>query len=191
MFGGITYSKDINGWRVSWESFDNYRFWCKQEHPKNSKVAAVVMLNPGSLSGDGKNLSQDTTLRVLREIFDRTSYNPFVINLFNLATPKPYVLFETWEHRDHPAFNYSALPIKEFSAVMYAYGDYENGSDYPIEIKNRIVEVRGFLDRIPEISVPRNPSGTPIHPLSVQIKRLKENYRQAIIDHGSVNNAPV
>jgi hypothetical protein len=53
MFGGETLSRDIDGWRVSWESLDAHRFWCEQEHPSNSLTAAVVMLNPGSLSGNG------------------------------------------------------------------------------------------------------------------------------------------
>ena len=192
MFGGTTYSKDIDGWVVSWESLDCYRFWCKQEHPANSKVAAVVMLNPGNLSGDGKNLSRDTTLRVLRKIFEGTSYNPFVINLFNLATPKSREFFEAWNNRDHLAFNYSTLPIQEFTFVMYAYGDYENRKDYPLEIKERISEIRGFMNSVPEISVPRNKSGTPKHPLSVQRQCLKEKFRQAIISNAmskSLNGA--
>lgn len=183
MFTGKIYSKDINGWRVSWESFDTYRFWCKQEHSSNSKTVAVVMLNPGSLSGDGANLNKDTTLRVLRDIFRGTSYNPYVVNLFNLDTPKPYLLFEKWEQRDCVGFKYSKLPLSDFSAVMYAYGDYENGVHYPLEIKKRIEEVRDFMSGVPEIIVPRNRSGTPKHPLSVQRQGLKEQFRQAIINH--------
>ncbi len=187
MFGGTTYSKEIDGWVVSWESLNGYRFWCKQEHPANAKVAAVVMLNPGSLRADGQDLSRDTTLRVLREIFAGTSYNPFVLNLFNLASPKPQVFFDAWNSRDHQAFRYSSLPKADFSAVLYAYGDYENGEDYPLEIKRRIREVRRFLRNVPEIDVPKNKSGTPKHPLPVQRQRLTNEFRKAIISHATAN----
>lgn len=189
MFGGKTYAKEIDGWRVTWESLGGYRFWCRQEHPGNSRIAAVVMLNPGSLSEDGEGLSRDTTLRVLRKIFDGTSYNPFVINLFNFSAPKPDAFFAAWEHRDHSAFNYAGLPKSEFSAVMYAYGDYENGTYYPLEIKKRIADIRAFLCGVPEIDVPRNQSGTPKHPLPVQRQGLKDKFRQAIIKHASANNS--
>lgn len=187
MFDGKFYSRQLDNWCISWESADDYRFWCLQEHRSNSRYAAVVMLNPGSLSGAGENLSRDTTLRVLRELFKDTSYNPFVINLFNLATPKPHVLFEQWERRDHPLFAYRALPIGKFSAVMYAYGDYENRNEYQAQITERIMELREILRGVPEIEIPRNPSGTPKHPMSVQMQGLKEQFRQEILKHALAN----
>jgi hypothetical protein len=147
------------------------------------------MLNPGSLSGAGENLSRDTTLRILRELFEGTSYNPFAINLFNLATPKPFVLFEEWEQRDHPAFTYHDLPIGKLSVVMYAYGDYENGNEHPTQIRERIIELREILRGVPEIKVPRNQSGTPKHPLPVQQQGLKKQFRQEILKHALANNS--
>jgi hypothetical protein len=189
MFGGIVHTKNYDGWRVSWESLGEYRFWCSQVHPSNSRLAAIVMLNPGNLSGDGANLSRDTTLRVLRELFLGTRYNPFVINLFNLATPKSQVLFEHWEERDNPAFKYTLLPKDELAAVMYAYGDYENRDRHSTDIKDRISEVRDFLSGVPEIIVPRNKSGTPKHPLPIQTQKLKDDFQQAIIEHASANLA--
>ena len=189
MFGGSIHSRDYDGWCVTWESLDDYRFWCSQTHPANQKYAAVVMLNPGSLFGNGENLSRDTTLRILRELFLGTQYNPYVINLFNLATPKPQILFERWEYRDHSGFDYTLLPKNEMAAVMYAYGDYENWDKYSTTIKERISKVRKFLSEIPEIVVPRNKSGTPKHPLPVQQQGLKGAFRQAIIEHASANKA--
>ena len=69
MFGGNTHTKNYDGWYVIWESLNENRFWCSQEHHSNSSFVAVVMLNPGSLSGNGENLSRDTTLRIMRELF--------------------------------------------------------------------------------------------------------------------------
>ena len=148
------------------------------------------MLNPGSLSRNGENLSKDTTLRILRELFLGTKYNPYVINLFNLATPKPQVLFEHWESRDHPNFEYAKIPMDDMVAVMYAYGDYDNLDKYSKTIKERISEVREFLSCVPEIIVPRNKSGTPKqHPLPVQRQGLKAEFRDAIIQHAAANKA--
>jgi len=183
MHNGTIYSKSLGSWSISWESSEDYRFWCLQEHPSNSRIVAIVMLNPGSLSGAGENLNQDTTLRVLRDFFEGTSFNPYVINLFNLATPKPHVLFEKWERRDHPSFSYQELPIARFSAVMYAYGNYENGDDYPTQIQERIAAVRDVLHGIPEIAVPRNQSGTPKHPLTAQQQGLNGVFREKIISY--------
>ncbi len=189
MFGGEILSKEYDGWNISWETLDEYRFWCSQKHPSNTKNSLVVMLNPGSLSGNGENLSRDTTLRILRELFLDTKYNPCVINLFNLATPKPQVLFERWQFRDHPNFEYKKIPMGEMAAVMYAYGDYENWDKYSSPIKERISKVREYLSSIPEIIVPRNKSGTPKHPLSVQQQGLKADFRDAIMQHAAANKA--
>ncbi len=187
MLQGLISTKDYDGWQIDWEHLDSYRFWCKQSHPSNSKVAAIVMLNPGSLSGNGANLSKDTTLRILRELFKETSYNPFIINLFNLATPKPNILFERWEERDHKEFHITSLPQKEFAAVMYAYGDYENRKNYSLDIKERISEIQTYLSDIPEIVVPKNKSGTPKHPIPIQHQSLMGVFREAIINHALAN----
>lgn len=186
MFNGQICSSKYDGWIITWESLEGYRFWCRQEHPSHTKTVAVVMFNPGSLSGIGENLPKDTTLRVLRDIFYGTSYNPFIINLFNLAAPNTKDLFNRWEQRDHPNFNYSGLPLQDFSAVLYAYGDYESNRKYSDEIRDRIEEVRGIFANASEIIIPTklmNHTGTPKHPLSIQIQGLKDEYRQVIINH--------
>lgn len=185
MLGGVVHSKEYDGWHVTWESFEGYRFWCKQAHPSNQKLVLVVMLNPGSLSENGDNLSRDTTLRILRELFHGTQYNPYVVNLFNLATPKPQKLFERWQDRDHSEFSFLPLPNDHFAAVMYAYGNYENWGRFSEDIKGRIKEIRDILFDVPEILVPTNKTGTPKHPISIQRQRLKEVFRQAIINHSS------
>jgi hypothetical protein len=187
MYNGTVYSKPLDSWLISWESCEDYRFWCLQEHPSNYRIAAVVMLNPGSLSGTGENLNRDTTLRILRHCFEGTSYNPFVINLFNLATTDPDIMFKRWEQRDYPAFSYQDLPIARFSSVMYAYGDYENGNKYPEQIKERIATVRDALRGIPEIEVTKNPSGSPTHPRRAQLRGLRDVFRERIIKHATAN----
>jgi len=183
------HSKPIDGWNVSWESHGPYRLWCKQEHPANEKTAAVVMLNPGSLSGNGSNLSRDTTLRVLRELFGNSGYNPFVVNLFNLATPKPEVLFDQWPLRDDAEFDYSSLPVRDFSAVLYAYGSYEHHATYSDEVLTRIDQIKSLLSGIPEIVVPKASNGTPKHPMRIQIEKLKDVFRDAISKHAAANNS--
>ncbi len=190
IFGGKVRARQIGDWRISWESADRYRLWCLQEHPRNSRAAVVVMLNPGSLSGAGENLTRDTTLRVLRRLFEETTYNPFVVNLFNLATTKPDVLFESgnWTCKDYEAFSYKALPLNQFSAVMYAYGDYQNKAHYASEIASRIEEVRAVFAGIPEIMVPKNRSGTPKHPLPIQQQGLVDVFREKILGHASANS---
>ena len=52
-----THSKDIDGWSVSWESLNDHRLWCHQEHSSNSCISVVEMLNPGHVTDRGdKNI---------------------------------------------------------------------------------------------------------------------------------------
>ena len=72
LLSGIVCSYKLNDWVVAWESSIDYRYrhWCLQAHPNNNDMVLVVMLNPGSLSGDGRNIKKDTTLGILRRAFD-------------------------------------------------------------------------------------------------------------------------
>ena len=192
LFGGQVTEKEINGWTVSWEAVPGYRFWCYQKRELDAPAVAVVMLNPGSLSGSGENLNRDTTLRILREIFDGTGCNTYVVNLFNFATPKPSQLFSQWEKRDHHDFSYPSLPLSHVSAVLYAYGDYEFRKDYSGEIRSRICEVRDAFSGIPEITgVKRNKSGAPKHPLPIQRQKLKSEFQQAIYQQVGARFPPI
>ena len=176
-----TFLKKLGEWKVSWESNGDYRLWCYQCHPSNSKDAVVVMLNPGSLSGKGEKLTKDTTLRILRELFNQTGYNPYIINLFDLSSPKPAELFSKWSRRDHGDFLLKDFDEARFSAVMYAYGDYENTQkNFSRDIKERIKEFRERLNGIPSFDLPLNKSGTPKHPMVIQTQKLMSVAREKI-----------
>lgn len=170
---GEVYSHELDGWLVSWESENDYRHWCHQTDERFSKNILVVMFNPGSLSGAGKNLRKDTTLRILREVCEPAGVNPFVINLFDYASTSPDELFSSWEKRDGSGLIYTKLGKVEFTAFMMAYGDYENRGERDNEIKERIALVKSNLSGVKEIILPRNSSGTPKHPIIWQRQKLK------------------
>ena len=165
---GTIYTYPLDDWEILWESEGEYRHWCLQRHPQNSSFALVVMLNPGSLSGSGTNLKKDTTLRILREVFTDTGLNPFIINLFDYATPSPKQLFKDWGKKDSKNLVYSSVKDMEFKGIVFAYGDYELINDYGHEIKQRINLIRTELKSIPKIEVPLNKNGSPMHPMSWQ-----------------------
>ena len=189
MAEGKCHTANVDGWNVSWETRGDYRLWCKQEQPSNTQQAVVVMFNPGSLSGGGEKLRRDTTLRILREIFAGTGYNPYIVNLFSLATPKPWELFDAWPNRDCPGFGVNDLAWAECSAVLYAYGAYESENGYAESIKDRIREIRSVLSEIPEIVVPLAKTGTPKHPMRMQIEGLKSEFQKLIAAHAAANNS--
>ena len=170
---GNVYSHELDGWLVSWESESEYRHWCHQTNERFSENLLVVMFNPGSLSGDGKNLRKDTTLRILREVCEPAGVNPFVVNLFDYASPSPDELFSSWEKRDGGGLIYTKLEVVKFAAFIMAYGDYENRGERDNEIRERIVLVRSNLSGVREIILPRNSSGTPKHPMTWQRQELK------------------
>lgn len=182
ILGGEVFSYSLDGWEISWESDTVYRYWCYQQHTSNYYPVAVVMLNPGSLSGRGENLTKDTTLRVLREVFVNTGFNPLIINLFNLAPPNPEILFESWNLKDSDKFSYSSIPINTCKAVLFAYGNYEHHLQYGNEIKARISLVKRHFMAVQEIVIPTNKSGTPKHPIVWQRQMLKPVVHKAITD---------
>lgn len=182
LLAGKTFSKEIDGFVVTWESDGQYRHWCHQAQPGVSKDILIIMLNPGSLSSDGANLSKDTTLRVLRDAFRDTGANPFVINLFDFAAAKPNVFFENWDSRDNKRLVYPQLQKNRFVGVIYAYGDYEFNLDHGSEIKERIGLVRETFAGIREVELPKNVRGTPKHPLRWQTEKIMPQINQGITD---------
>jgi len=177
------YEAYVGDWRVSWETLGGHRLWCNQEHPSGRRRAAVVMLNPGSLSGSGERLGEDTTLRILREIFLDTGYSPVIVNLFTLVTTSPSALFERWDERNHPEAGRGMSRALACQAVLYAYGAYGVAGKFASGVNDRICEVRRALGAIPEIQVPLAKTKTPKHPIRIQIERLKEEFRQRIVSH--------
>jgi hypothetical protein len=182
ILNGKIYKHALDDWTVFWESKGPYRHWCKQIHPKNRKLILVVMLNPGSLSHDGKELTKDITLRILREVFFTTGFNPFVINLFDYAATSPDELFENWDKRDGDELIYRKLHVSEFSGVLYAYGDYETHRQYGTQVLERIKMVRNIFSSLKEVLLPTNSSCTPSHPIIWQLQKRKPRV-QKIITH--------
>ncbi|MBQ4830606.1 DUF1643 domain-containing protein [Alteromonas sp. MMG017] len=171
--GGQVFNHELDGWSVFWESGSNYRHWCHQiKNPKWDSLL-VVMFNPGSLSGDGANLSKDTTLRILREVCGAANLNPYVINLFDYASASPQKLFDNWEQRDSNSIVFGKLPLSIFQSYILAYGDYENWGQRDTEIKDRQALVLSYLESLNEILLPKNNSGSPKHPMIWQRQKLK------------------
>lgn len=173
LLGGEIYSYDLDGWCVEWESATDYRHWCQQSKTGFEENLLVVMFNPGSLNGDGRNLRRDTTLRILREVCEPIGVNIFVVNLFDFARPAPDELFTNWSKRDSHDLVFAKLQDMKFSAFISAYGDYENRGQRDTEIKERISFVNYIFSGVKEITLPKNSSGTPKHPMSWQRQRLK------------------
>jgi hypothetical protein len=172
---GQVFSHELDGWSVSWESDGNYRHWCHQIKNPNWSSLLVVMFNPGSLSGDGSNLSKDTTLRILREVCGSANINPYVINLFDYASPSSQNLFDNWHLRDSSSIVFDKLPLSIFQNYILAYGDYEILGQHDAEIKERQALVLSHLESLNEILLPKNNSGTPKHPIVWQRQKLKQS----------------
>lgn len=171
ILNGKVYSKIYSNWELTWESDSNYRHWCylKKLGTSYKDDILVVLFNPGSLSGNGDNLSRDTTLRNIRKVFDDLPYNCVVMNLFDFATPKPDVLiFNNWINKDKSNYSsiYDYLELFNIKAYILAYGDYENWSDADNQsIRKRIEHIRDKLNKYIAIPVIYNNSGTPKHDL--------------------------
>jgi hypothetical protein len=175
VLGGMIHCKQYKNWDVSWETDGDYRHWCIQRPSDSptSRLISVVLTNPGTLSGDGRELARDTTLRILRTTFEGTRYGCLILNLFDFATPKPPVLFGQWNNRDKikSKLVYEVFPQKHVVATIFAYGDYENSSPPTIrrQVKDRISLIRDRLRALPVIESPLNRTGSPKHVMKWQI----------------------
>jgi len=180
--GAEVYNKYLDGWRICWESEGSYRHWCLLEQVSNADIVLIVMLNPGSLRSDGRDIKKDTTLRILREVFNNTGFSPLVVNLFDFSTTSPTILFSNWNKKDSKNLIYSRLDFTNIKAVLYAYGDYQNRKVEGPDIIERIEFVKKHFSDIPEILIPKNKSDTPKHPMAWQRERLKSNVKESIVN---------
>lgn len=198
LLDGKVYEKEYDGWLISWESDRNYRFWCRQHKINNKydKDILVVMFNPGSLGGRGERLSSDTTLGILRQVFQHIPFNCFVTNLFDYCLAKPYILIsEKWDERDmNSKLIYQVLNYNNILAYLMAYGQYEyHRNEYiTADIKNRIKLIRQYLSHLPEIPYIRNKqTPTPKHPYAWRTENLvldvRNNILKTIIKINKVN----
>jgi len=153
ILSGNVFSRNIEGWNVSWESNLNYRHWCNMQHPANNDWILIVLFNPGSLSHSGENLSIDSTLRILRKVFKSTNLNPFIINLFDFSDPKYKNLSINWEKRDHTNLIYDKIVHHNFRWILYAYGKIDKQDPHYLDIIDRINYIRNIFTVIPEINI--------------------------------------
>lgn len=153
LLGGSVFSHIINGWKISWESNNNYRHWCYMQHQGNDKEILLVLFNPGSLANDGTKLYQDQTLRILRGIFKSTGFNPFIINLFDYSDTRQNKLYSNWESRDYKSLVFEKLVAYDFSWIVYAYGKIETTDIHYNDIISRINQVRKIFAIIPEFKI--------------------------------------
>ncbi len=173
--GGKVCYKWIDSWEVTWESNGDYRHWCIQMQPGGDPLILVVMLNPGKLSGDGRELAKDSTLGVLRDVFSETGFNHTIVNLFDLAASKKLSLVDQWSRRDPPTLVYNKLKRIKFSGIIYAYGDIDAPEFPNSDAIDRANSVKSIFGGIPIIQTPKNKSGNPAHPLNwLRRKQLDE-----------------
>lgn len=181
ILGGEVHKHALDSWEISWESKGEYRHWCIQRHAPEQRVPIlVVMQNPGSLSGKGENLRKDTTLRILREVFQNTKAYPVILNLFDFASSKQIGLFDKWDRRDGQKLIYDLIDYSQFSGVMYAYGTCADHPEHSADILKRIKEVERACANLKEIDLLRNVNGSPKHPMTYQRQRLKPDITRKI-----------
>ena len=178
LLNGTVYECELDCWQVRWETDGKYRHWCSQSRaPRfNGKYIVVCLLNPGSLTGRSENLRSDTTLRILREVFDATEYGCLVVNLFDRATTKPAELFSVSTESDKVGADLVYTHISDaIAGNILGYGDYEHHEDASIarQIKARIELLGSWAANFPPVANPINRNGTPKHVMRWQIEGLK------------------
>lgn len=167
---GNLYSKDIDGWCVSWESNLTYRHWCYQSHPNNDKSILLVLFNPGSLSTTGNKLSQDKTLRILRKVFLSTGISPFIINLFDYANTDENELYSHWGKRDYKYLIYERLMNYDFIRIVFAYGKIDSSDPHFSDLTSRINLIKDTFRHLKELKI----DNCTAHPRRWELERSKE-----------------
>lgn len=178
-------SREIAGWKITWEGNESYRHWALMEQSSSlaAPIVATVMLNPGSLRGKGDALENDGTLRILRPVFDGAA-RCLVLNLFDVATTQPSELSETlWEQRDKSDVELvHKLAFERFrpSGVIWAYGACgELTSQQHAEAHARVKSIRDVFKTTPTIwPLAGKP---PSHPRRWQIEKQTDAVKAALL----------
>jgi hypothetical protein len=176
--GGEIFARDLDGWHVSWESAGAHRHWCVQRKPGHRERIVVVLKNPGSLSGDGRDLRRDTTLRILRRVGEAVRADWLIVNLFDYAAPDPRDLHANWLRRDRRSLVFPRLDLRGARFLVVAHGDF--GVDHARAFAARAAFVRKALAPLREIAIPRTKAGNGVHPINWQRLRLLPRVIDAI-----------
>lgn len=184
LLDGEVFSKEIDGWTVTWESNGGYRHWCEQRQSPLTSPILLVLFNPGALNQDGKRLSADLTLRNIRYAFDGTVYHPFVVNLFDRATKNADELFKDfWDQRDCKELIFPKLKGSCFSGVGYGYGKKSQHRLHGDAVRDRIDYVRDIQSNLEEIDLPKEADGTPMHPFRWGIEEVIPKINSSLNDY--------
>lgn len=183
ILNGKLISRSIANWIVSWEINDNYRHWCLQSDTRNDKTALIILLNPGKLNGNANNLSGDTTLRILREVFNNTGINPFIINLFDYCTPDYSVLIRNWDKRDYKYLVYEKLLPYKFLFSLFAYGSIDRNDPKYDDMVSRVNLIESIFKNIPKLDFDNSFT---THPIRWQIENKKVKIHNNILDAKSI-----
>ena len=158
LLGGSIFHRSIDGWQVSWESRGDYRHWCIQEKPSHSSRLLVVMKNPGSLRGDGADLTRDTTLRILRNVGDKLALNQLVVNFFDYAATKLQTLHDNRASAIVIGQGWFIRSLIQCRSVLFAYGNFD--VDHYSDYSARISLIRRTFKSLPEIrGIPTTKAG--------------------------------
>lgn len=150
LLGGQLFTKVMDDWVLKWESNQNFRHWCYLSYPTHTKNILLVLFNPGNLNREGKKLSSDITLRIIREVFSNSGINPFIINLFDHADVGGKKIYDVWNDRDSNSLIYNKLLKYNFSRIIFAYGKIDSRDIHYNEINNRINLIRKTFSHITE-----------------------------------------
>lgn len=178
LLNGTLLKKSIDNWDIIWETNENYRHWCLQKHPENDKTALLILFNPGSLNSNPDSLNKDTTLRVLREVFHKTGFNTFVINLFDYCIPDYRELKKNWKRRDYKSLVYEKLITYDFIFSMYAYGSINKNDIVYNDLISRINLVKNTFKHLSQFKYDGLKT---THPLSWQLQKKKTNIHQVLL----------
>ncbi len=164
LFDGEVFSKEIDGWTVTWESSGDYRHWCEQRQSPLTSPILLVLFNPGALNKNGERLHADLTLKNIRAAFDKTLYHPFIVNLFDRAAKNADELFKIWNQRDSKELIFPKLKDACFSGVGYCYGKKASHPVHGYDIRKKIKYIQNTLSNLKEMDFPKDKDGIPLHP---------------------------
>ena len=150
-----------------------YRHWLIRSWDDSKDMCCFIMLNPSTADAD----NDDPTIRRCISFSKKWGFGGFcVVNLFDLRTPKPSVLFESENPCSDRADYFIEQALNEFSQIIPAWGNHGIYQERSQEVNWMIGH--SFLAE-PARCLGFNKSGEPKHPLYVKLEQPLIDYTNA------------
>lgn len=174
-------------WEIEFEVIGNYRNFVLMKQIDSTidkqKVVPVIGLNPGTFRSE-ETYGGDTTLKILRKIFENSGYGIEVLNLYSIIEPEPEKL-KLIDESNRNKSDYLKKRLKQYSQNTKIIMMCGKPIDY--NTQNRFDEIKGMIDENNVLGWSNKTNEFYYHPIYLQRSKKVLEFRQRILSKLDTN----